>query len=102
VFMSPNTCLPCPRNVREGRGEGIRSHTTMLCCRPELIDNIAGENMGSTRKGMLNVLIAAVLWGSSGFARNTSWRKPHFFALPDHDPPAVHRRYPAHALLRSR
>ena len=22
--------------------------------------------MGSTRKGMLNVLIAAVLWGSSG------------------------------------
>ncbi len=28
--------------------------------------NTAEENMGSTRRGMLNVLIAAVLWGSSG------------------------------------
>ena len=35
----------------------------MLCYKKT---NIAGENMGSTRKGMLNVLIAAVLWGSSG------------------------------------
>ncbi|MDF6170671.1 EamA family transporter, partial [Escherichia coli] len=26
----------------------------------------AEGKMGSTRKGMLNVLIAAVLWGSSG------------------------------------
>ncbi len=31
--------------------------------------------MGSTRKGMLNVLIAAVLWGVQAFARSTSWSK---------------------------
>lgn len=31
--------------------------------------------MGSTRKGMLNALIAAVLWEVQGSARNTSWSK---------------------------
>ncbi len=34
--------------------------------------------MGSTRKGMLNVLIAAVLWGSSG-----GLRAIHHGAKPD-------------------
>lgn len=28
--------------------------------------NVAGDNMGVTKKGMLYVLVAAVLWGSSG------------------------------------
>jgi drug/metabolite transporter (DMT)-like permease len=59
--------------------------------------------MGSTRKGMLNVLIAAVLWGSSGRLRAVHHgEKPHFFALPDHGSPAVYRRDPVDALLRSR
>jgi hypothetical protein len=40
-------------------------------------DNIAGENMGSTRKGMLNVLIAAVLWGSSGVCAQYIMEKSH-------------------------
>ncbi|VTM60300.1 inner membrane transporter yicL [Klebsiella pneumoniae] len=31
--------------------------------------------MGSSKKGMLNVLIAAVLWGSSGCVRNLLCRK---------------------------
>ncbi|WP_338366226.1 carbohydrate porin, partial [Enterococcus faecalis] len=62
--------------VGEGRGEGIRPHTTMLCCWP-INDNITGENMGSTRKGMLNVLIAAVLWGSSGVCAQYIMEKSH-------------------------
>jgi drug/metabolite transporter (DMT)-like permease len=39
--------------------------------------NITGENMGSTRKGMLNVLIAAVLWGSSGVCAQYIMEKSH-------------------------
>lgn len=33
--------------------------------------------MGSTRKGMLNVLIAAVLWGSSGVCAQYIMEKSH-------------------------
>jgi drug/metabolite transporter (DMT)-like permease len=46
----------------------------MLCYKKT---NIAGENMGSTRKGMLNVLIAAVLWGSSGVCAQYIMEKSH-------------------------
>ncbi|ABX23662.1 hypothetical protein SARI_03868 [Salmonella enterica subsp. arizonae serovar 62:z4,z23:-] len=37
----------------------------MMSARPKIKQHDE-EKMGSTRKGMLNVLIAAVLWGSSG------------------------------------
>ena len=46
----------------------------MLCYKKT---NITGEKMGSTRKGMLNVLIAAVLWGSSGVCAQYIMEKSH-------------------------
>lgn len=58
--------------------------------------------MGSTRKGMLNVLIAAVLWGSSGGLRAIHHgAKPDVVAVFDYDAFDIRRFDSADAIIYS-
>ncbi len=57
--------------------------------------------MGSTRKGMLNVLIAAVLWEVQGSARNTSWSKARCRRSFDYDAFDIRRFDSADAVICS-
>jgi hypothetical protein len=58
--------------------------------------------MGSSKKGMLNVLIAAVLWGSSGSRSNIMQQSQMSIAVSDHDYPLVRRPDPSDALVLAR